>query len=265
MKGIICYYSGSGNTKLACNYIKHKINSVDFELYDIVGKKVPDFDEFDVAGFATFCDYLDAPQYMHTFFDQVPQQHGKYAFVFNTYGSFSVRTLRTLKNTADAKGFDVLIGYSLHMPENYPPLRSKNRTFDQSPGQSEMEKLDSFISKLDMMLAEIEAGKQPEKQAVRVGVLGRIMPKLSRKASKKSMGHQKVDESLCTECGLCKDKCPYGAIMLDTKPVFDHDKCYGCWACYNHCPTKAIYTAKLKSVGHYAKPHKMVREKLSDK
>lgn len=265
MKGIIFYYSGSGNTKLACTYIKEKIRTVDFELYDIVGTKVPDFGEHDIVGFATFCDFLDVPQYMHSFFDRVQQQSGKYAFVFNTYGSFSVRTLRTLKKLAADKGFNVLIGHSLHMPENYPLLRSKNRTFDNCPNPTDLQKLDAFIAKLDALLTDIQAEKQPERQAVRVGLLGSIMPKLSRKASKRSMGHQKVDERLCTECGLCQEKCPYGAISLDTKPVFDHDKCYGCWACYNHCPTKAIYTEKLKSVGHYAKPHKAVREKLYNK
>jgi len=35
MKGIICYYSGSGNTKLAMEYLTRKITNTDFELYDI--------------------------------------------------------------------------------------------------------------------------------------------------------------------------------------------------------------------------------------
>ena len=42
MKGIICYYSGSGNTKLAANCIKKKIKNADFELCDIVKNDTPD-------------------------------------------------------------------------------------------------------------------------------------------------------------------------------------------------------------------------------
>ena len=32
MKGIICYFSGSGNIKLAANYINKKIKNADCEL-----------------------------------------------------------------------------------------------------------------------------------------------------------------------------------------------------------------------------------------
>ena len=33
MKGVICYYSGSGNTKLVCKYIANKITNAEFDLY----------------------------------------------------------------------------------------------------------------------------------------------------------------------------------------------------------------------------------------
>lgn len=57
MKGIICYYSGSGNTKLAMKYLSKKIPNVEFELLDIVNSETPDFSNYDVAGFATFTDF----------------------------------------------------------------------------------------------------------------------------------------------------------------------------------------------------------------
>jgi len=60
------------------------------------------------------------------------------------------------------------------------------------------------------------------------------------------MGEKFIEETLCNECGICKKLCPNGAIELNPKPVFDMDRCYGCWACYNHCPEKAIYTKKVK-------------------
>jgi len=76
------------------------------------------------------------------------------------------------------------------------------------------------------------------------------------------MGEKFVDENLCTECGTCEKTCPYNAIMLNPKPVFDMTKCYGCWGCFNHCPTKAIYTKKFRGVGHYPKPSNQLKEKL---
>jgi len=76
------------------------------------------------------------------------------------------------------------------------------------------------------------------------------------------MGERFVDETACTECGTCRDRCPYGAITLSPKPVFDQDRCFGCWACYNHCPTKAIYTQKIRQVPPYREPSQALRQKL---
>ena len=71
-----------------------------------------------------------------------------------------------------------------------------------------------------------------------------------------------VDESLCTECGICEKGCPYNAIILAPKPQFDMDKCYGCWRCYNKCPELAIYTKKFRGVGHYPKANDQFVTKL---
>ena len=76
------------------------------------------------------------------------------------------------------------------------------------------------------------------------------------------MGEKHVDEALCTECGICEKGCPYGAIHLDPKPVFNMHKCHGCWSCYNHCPEQAIYTKKFRGVGHYPRPIDALKEKL---
>ena len=54
----------------------------------------------------------------------------------------------------------------------------------------------------------------------------------------------KIDEDLCTGCGVCETLCPYGAIeMQDGLPVVDDLVCMGCGWCMGHCkakPKKAI-------------------------
>ncbi len=35
MRGLICYYSGSGNTQLACEAIAARVGVIDFELFDV--------------------------------------------------------------------------------------------------------------------------------------------------------------------------------------------------------------------------------------
>lgn len=267
MKGIICYYSGSGNTKLACQYLKKKITNVDFELYNIVKRDIPDFSNYDIVGFATFTDFWGVPQYFCSFFDRMTSQPNKHAFVLNTYGALSGKTLKALAEMATSKGFTILCGHSLHTPENYPPMRLRKMAADNAPKPKELKSFDEFIECLETLFETIQSGSPPKSEKIKIGVvntiLTTILPEMPRTKAKKDLGEQKVDETLCTECGLCQKFCPYEAIQLAPKPVFDHEKCYGCWACYNHCPEKAIYTKKYKGAGQYAKPNEALLKKLS--
>ena len=50
-----------------------------------------------------------------------------------------------------------------------------------------------------------------------------------------------VSDELCTGCGVCKIKCPYGAISMEYRkaflyPVVDESKCVNCEICKNVCP-----------------------------
>ncbi len=97
---------------------------------------------------------------------------------------------------------------------------------------------------------------------IKAGFIYNLLPSFSRTRSKRDMGFKYVDDALCDECGICEKLCPYGALKMDPKPVFDMEKCYGCWSCYNHCPHKAIYTKKFRGVGHYPKPISGLKDKL---
>jgi len=261
MKGLICYYSGSGNTKLAMNYLSKKISNVEFELYDIVKNAVPDFSKYDVVGFATFVDYLAPPQLMYDFFEKVEIQVNKPAFVFNTYGDGPGSTLKDIAKLAISKGFNVLSGFSLHTPKNYPPLREK-KPHDHAPTSKELYEFNEYIDILDSQLLDIKLGNRvTTKKIASGGIVGFVM-NFSRKQSKKDFGKQKVNKELCIECGICEKVCPYDAIEMSPKPEFDHDKCYGCWRCYNHCPEKAIHNKKFSGEYQYKEPIKQLLEKI---
>lgn len=261
MKGLMCYYSGSGNTKLACQYIAGNLTSVAFDLFNTMTEGDPLLNEYDFVGFATFTNFLSVPYLMEQFVRQLKGQ-SKPAFVFNTYGFISGKTLKRLEKLVTAQGFRVIAGHSLHTPESYPPMIVKGRGAENAPEEEEMEKFNRFISALDQMFSDIQAGKEVKGQKIKLGFLNSLMPAFSRTKARKDMGEKFVDKSLCIECGTCRKSCPYGAIKLDPKPVFDMENCYGCWSCYNHCPRKAIYTKKYRGVGHYPKPNELLREKL---
>lgn len=261
MKGILFYYSGSGNTKLASQYFTRKLTNCEFDLVDIHRDTIPDTQSFDVVAFATFCDFGGVPQRFIDFIESLKVTNDKPAFVFNTYGFIVGRTLLNLGEFVSASGYKVFEAYSLHTPESWPPLIARGKPKEKYPTPSDLKKFHKFIAKLDEKLGRLKVGEDAGTCRISIG-MNRMMPKFPRTRAREDMGEKFVDEALCTECGTCKENCAYGAIELAPKPVFDMEKCYGCWACYNHCPNKAIYTEKFRGVGHYPKPHKLLVAKL---
>lgn len=50
-----------------------------------------------------------------------------------------------------------------------------------------------------------------------------------------------VDESKCVGCGICTERCRFGAReMVDGAVVFDPELCSGCGLCVSACPAQAI-------------------------
>ncbi|NOZ63569.1 MAG: hypothetical protein GXO71_01225 [Caldiserica bacterium] len=262
MKAILCYYSGSGNTKLACEYMAKNIKNIQIDLFNIVKTAPPDLEKYEVVGFATFANFLAPPYLMRSFLENLPRQDDKPAFVFNTYGLLSGKTLKILDKWATAKGFKVIAGHSLHTPENYPPMIVSGKGNEQAPNEKEMADFENFISELDQLFSRIKEGSRVERKRVRISLLNTLLPAFPPAKARKDMGEKYVDKKLCTECGICEGVCPYGAIKLNPKPIFDLNKCYGCWACYNHCPSRAIYTKKYKGAGHYPQPIEQLKKKL---
>jgi|GEM_PF-771665 len=53
-----------------------------------------------------------------------------------------------------------------------------------------------------------------------------------------------LDQGVCTGCGQCEHRCPFGAISMDDVPVIDPGKCLGCGNCVAVCPVEALVMEK---------------------
>jgi ferredoxin len=262
MKSLICYFSTTGNTELACRYIGKMIPGAAFEFLDITRDLAPDLGIYDLVGFAAFADFLGPSKRMQDFIRELPQQKQKPAFVFNTYGNFNGGTLKNLQKIVRRRGFKVLSGFALQTPENVPPLIKMGMANVQFPNEEQLKEFQQFITELSEIVNDLKNGRQPNAFKIKFGLFNSLMPVMPRSISRKVMGRKLVDIALCNSCGICKSVCPYHAIELNPGPLFDQKKCYGCWSCYNHCPSRAIYTKSIKDKGHYRGPHELLKQKL---
>jgi ferredoxin/flavodoxin len=257
MKGIFCYYSGTGNTKLACKYIAGNMKNVEFDLFNVVKDGTPNLNDYDMVGFACFTDFGGPSYIIQKFIERLPQQKNKPAFVFNTFGFMSGKTQSALAKWITTKGFLPVAGHKLHVPESYPPMILRGRGAEDQPSTEKMEKFNSFISELDGMIGRVKSGGEWKKGKIKGGLF-----MLPRTKAREDMGEKFVDLELCNECGICEKVCPYNAVSLDPKPKFDMNKCYGCWGFFNDTATTEIYTKKFRSKGHYPQPSEQLKEKL---
>lgn len=263
MKGIICYLSTTGNTKLVCQSIAKKVTSAKWVLHNLADKTIPDLTNYDVVGLATYTDYWGPPQKIQDFLESISSQNGnKPAFILNTHAGESGKTLMILKDWMKSKNFNVIAGHSLLTPLNYPPMLVNGWGNSDFPNEPDIEAFNQFISQLDASLTQIKNGETVPEFMVKLSETDMAFAFYVRKIAQEDMGDLFVDESLCIKCGKCKKVCPYEAIDLTPFPVFDSSKCYGCWGCFNECATKAIYTHTYRNCGHYTQPTEKLKEKL---
>ena len=148
MKAVIIYYSSTDNTRLACQYLVRQLKDVEFELIDITHGSSVDVSFYDVVGFAAPTFHMGVPPLFENFIQQLPTQQNKPAFVFNTYGAMSGRMLKNLAKMVTARGFNVIAGYSLLTPENYPPFILKDWVNKDAPNDGELAKFRQFGTEL---------------------------------------------------------------------------------------------------------------------
>ncbi|MGN1142360.1 MAG: FAD-binding protein [Oliverpabstia sp.] len=54
------------------------------------------------------------------------------------------------------------------------------------------------------------------------------------------MEFMKFDAQKCSLCGICVEKCPFGALSIESAGIVVNESCRMCGLCVRHCPEKAI-------------------------
>lgn len=260
MKIALFHYSASGNTKLACEYLRKQIPEI--ELVNITDIQKPVIEDYDILGFASSTYNLKLPPYVEDFILSLGPVNDKPAFLLFTYGVMPGKVIKHTAKLLEKKRFKIIAYHALHMPESFPPCIQKGITNTASPDNKELKTFKAFISNLDSEFLSIYQKHIHLKKNIRIGFWDFIIPVPSQKKIQNAFGTLYVNKDECISCGICQESCLYNTITFDVNPTFHMENCRFCYSCYNICPQEAIRTTKLAKGGQYKGPGDEVKDKF---
>ncbi len=241
MKNAIIYvFSGTGNTKKACDIYKSEFEKFGIEttLYNVRKgfENLPDPDDFDLVGFAYPIHGFNAPYIMLDLAKALPKANEKKGyFVVKTSGEpLKINNVSSIKfnDIMNKKGYVATSEYHYVMPYNM----IFRHTDDMAA------KMKDTLDKLAPIEArEVICGVEHKLAKVPFGRFCAWVVRIEQPAMKVNGRFFKVDSNKCINCGACAKNCPVGNIKIDQngKFTFGND-CVMCTRCSFNCPRDAF-------------------------
>jgi len=289
MKTLILLHSVTGNTRLMTHYAASCVQAEGHAcaVHDIVGRpKPPALGTVDLLGIACPTMYFRPTFAMEGYVARLPAaKKPTPVFLLATAGGEPGAHFFLLAEQLAHKGYFVLGAHWVIFPESWPPHRALVRSLDKgapfggrlcrrypslrpwlsiawpeisAPAAGDRESLRRFLGEM----LEKAGGFRPEgTPAIRglhrpmpgFGALGRLV---TREIAAQCTA-PRLEAARCSRCGLCIRLCPAGCITRDDEralPVFGPG-CTGCWACFQHCPERAVAGWKVgPGEGRYEGP-----------
>lgn len=246
MKGIVIYFSQTGNTKKVAEAIYDGMKSAGVEcditpvstglewrqtlLRDVDFNKITDHD---LIALGTLVAHWKEPDNIAILEESLPDLSGKHCFLFATHGMARAQVFTSMAEKLRRKGLTV-IGYHSWYGNVYLQEVPKPYFSDGHPDELDLKEATDFGKEMVERSRRISQGE--------TGLIPEIPPP---SAITPPMGKVKLTyhKERCTypKCGLCMDYCPTGVIDLSVTPVvLQGEGCIYCCFCEKICPTGAV-------------------------
>lgn len=241
MKNAIIYvFSGTGNTKKACDIYKSEFekNGVETTLYTVKKgfENLPDPNNFDYVGFAYPIHGFNAPYIMLDLAKALPKANvTKQYFVVKTSGEpLKINNVSSIKfnDIMKRKGYVPFSEYHYVMPYN---MIFRHTDEMAARMKNTLEQLASVEAR------EVICGVEHKLSKVPFGRFVAWVVRIEQPAMKVNGRFFKVDGNKCIKCGACAKNCPVGNIKMDGNGKFSFGgDCVMCTRCSFNCPTNAF-------------------------
>lgn len=237
MKTLICYFSGTGNTKKVVEYFgeQFKANGCDTTIISIDKESQIDFTQYDSIGIAYPIHAFNAPSNVVAFCKNLPKlKEKKQLYIIKTSGEpLKINNISSTKirHILKRKGFILNNEYHYVMPYNMIFRHSNAMAYRM---------WDTAQKLINVDCKEILAKKKVKLSFFPFPNLISWIMRIEHWGGRLNGTKYSVNEK-CIHCGMCYRNCPTQNIKVDEDGNFHFGKkCLMCMRCSFFCPTDAF-------------------------
>lgn len=238
MKVLICYFSGTGNTKkIVDKYAEEfKANNCEVEIFNVDKQNTFTYDlsKVDLFGIAYPIHAFNAPPIIVDFVKKLPKlDQPKQLFIIKSSGE----PLK-INNISSTKIRKILKRKNFILSNEYHYVMPYNMIFRHSDSMAyKMWNTASALIPIDCK--EILSGKKVKLKHFPASTALAWTFRIEHWGGKVNGKRYKVNEK-CVKCKKCLNNCPVGNITFDNGKFVFGNKCIMCMRCSFLCPTDAI-------------------------
>ncbi|WP_288151498.1 EFR1 family ferrodoxin [uncultured Prevotella sp.] len=255
---MIFYFSGTGNTRWAAERVAAATGERLISIADAIGGDCHfDLSSDERIGFIFPIHGWRPPLLILKFIKKLDiTADGHYCYALVTAGDSIGKAMDYLSAALLPKGLSIDSCFSLIMPESYVGLPF----MDVDTKEREKEKKDKSANDLEEYIKAIVARRKGLSEIVKGPLPGFFSGPVGAFFVRYLITDRPfhVDRERCISCGKCEKVCPVGDVKMVADgsrefPTWIHNgECLTCFACYHHCPKKAIdYGHRTQHKGQY--------------
>lgn len=237
MRGLLYYFSGTGNTKYAADrfHDEFKFYGFNVDLMSIEKNESPSLENHDFLILGTPVYAGLPPKIVFNFVDKLPKADKMKCILYSTSAYGKASALKLLKSRIEEKNYDVVLETRIKMPNNFILKNVKKERTDIV--LRDLKRAEKQVKDITAMFLKDE--KKPARTLGLNCAFAKIENKIYRNILPNLSKNFSVSDE-CTKCGICLRNCPSSSITFENESVVFHTSCMMCMRCINICPVNAV-------------------------